>query len=111
VNASLYRLVRAVQRGEGHLGRILVHGVLDGEAPAPMIAGVYLAATGAREGERAFAEGVFRKVIDSQDMVSWTTEALARDRALRRRAAWGFAAIALGYVALLATAVVLLWGR
>jgi hypothetical protein len=85
------------------MARILIRG-LAVEEPTwpPLLAGVYLAGTGALEADRAFGEAVFRRALQVQNAVSWTRSTVRDDHLLGRRAAWGFAAIALWSTALVA---------
>jgi IcmF-related N-terminal domain len=93
VNVRLYELLRAVQEGRRGLSRVLVRGFYRGPRRQAKLAGAYLVATGGTEVARAFGSAVFRRAIDLQNDVSWTPAMIARDRILRWRSGWGYAAI------------------
>jgi IcmF-related N-terminal domain len=92
-NVRLYELFRAAQEGCHVLSRILVQGFYRGPRRQAKLAGAYLVATGATEIDRAFGSYVFRRAIALQNDVSWTPAMIARDRILRWRSRWGYAAI------------------
>jgi hypothetical protein len=110
-NRNLYRLMRAVFERSPRLAQILSSGLPlvqgypgDPAAGLPLFAGCYLAATGAAPDEQAFVPGVFQRVADGQDLVSWAPEATADDARLNRLTAVGYCGIAV----LLALALVAL---
>jgi len=94
-NRNLYLLMRAVFDRGPRLAELLSRGLppvggSDEMANVPMLGGCYLAATGRAEGEQAFVEGVFKRIIESQSSVSWSPEALAADARLKRLALLGY---------------------
>ena len=74
-------------------------GGADEYGSVPMFGGIYLAATGRDGKQQAFVEGVFQRVIESQNAVSWSPEALAEDARRSRLAVVGYAAVAVLAVA------------
>ena len=97
-NRNLYMLMRAVFDRGPRLAELLSRGLpavggYDDLATVPMFGGCYLAATGQKEQEQAFVEGVFKRVIESQSAVSWSPEALAADARLKRFAWFGYIAV------------------
>lgn len=71
-------------------------------ADTMLVGGCYFAATGEREDQQAFVKGVFDKLVEQQEDLEWTPEALAAERRHRRLAWAGFtldAVLALGLVA------------
>jgi hypothetical protein len=103
-NRNLYLLMRGVFERGPRLAEILARGVppvggADEYGLAPMFGGIYLAATGRDGKQQAFVEGVFQRVIESQNAVSWSPEALAEDARHSRLAVAGYAAVAVLAVA------------
>jgi hypothetical protein len=98
-NRNLYQLMRGVFERGPRLAEILARGVppvggRDEYGSVPMFGGIYLAATGRDARQQAFVEGVFQRVIESQNAVSWSPEALAEDARRSRLAILGYAAVA-----------------
>lgn len=103
-NRSLYLLMRGVFERGPRLAEILARGVppvggRDEYGAVPMFGGIYLAATGRDGKQQAFVEGVFQRVIESQNAVSWSPEALAEDARRGRLAVAGYSAVAVLTVA------------
>ncbi len=103
-NRNLYLLMRGVFERGPRLAEILARGVPpvggpDDLAGVPMFGGIYLAATGRDGKQQAFVEGVFQRILESQNAVSWSPEALAEDARRNRLAAFGYAGVALLTVA------------
>jgi hypothetical protein len=109
-NRNLYLLMRGVFERGPRLAELLARGVppvggSDDLAEVPMFGGVYLAATGREGKQQAFVEGVFQRIIESQNVVSWSPGALAEDARRTRLAMLGYAAVALLTVAAVAAVV------
>jgi hypothetical protein len=89
---------------QGRLWRILSGGFgsqpRDG-SPGPPIAfsGCYFAATGRSADRRAFVRGVFDKLVEEQDQVEWTQDALQESRQFR----W------VGWLGMLIVVVLAVW--
>jgi hypothetical protein len=95
-NVELYRLVGGVRDCQKRLARALSRAVLPEGGPPVMLGGCYLAGTGPDPArEQAFVPGVFRRLIESQDFVSWTPDAIARDQAYSRWTRSGYVALGL----------------
>jgi hypothetical protein len=90
-NARLYQFLSYLRQGRKRLGRLVYRGAHSETPAAPMIAGCYFAATGqdARH-EQAFVAGVFREIVEQQNYVSWTAEALRQESSYRRAAGLGY---------------------
>lgn len=106
-NGRLYTLL--VQMGERHkrLNHILTRGLTPPDEGHLLFGGVFLAATGPDAArEQAFVHGVFRQLIESQNYVTWTKDALEEEAAFRRWARMGYlvilliiiAAVTIGYL-------------
>ena len=105
-NVRLYQLLRQVRERQARLGRVLSRAVLGDEAHPVMLGGCYLAGTGADpRAEQAFLPGVFRRLTESQDLVSWTPELLEQEARHARWARAGYLALA-ALVALCAALIV-----
>jgi hypothetical protein len=93
-NARLYQLLYQMRERRNRLGRLLARAV-GGEQPGPaLFGGCYLAATGKDAGrEQAFIAGVFRRLTENQNFVSWTDEALQHEAAYERWTRYGYAGI------------------
>jgi len=81
-NANLYFLLREMYLRSPRLGRTLGKAIPITEPGSkdvvPLFAGCYLAATGRSDAETAFAAGVFSRLVENQNFVSWTPRAYAR---------------------------------
>jgi hypothetical protein len=82
-------------------------GGADELANVPMLGGVYLAGTGRETADQAFVQGVFQRVLDGQNAVSWSPEAVADDARLNRLTVMGYVGLAV-FVALSVAGVVFL---
>jgi hypothetical protein len=91
-NARLWELTAELFARRAAVARLLAQGVADGTSRPPMLAGAYLAATGPDEQDQAFAAGVVRQLIVSQNSVAWTDAAEAEERDHRRMTGIGYAA-------------------
>lgn len=80
-NAHLYMLVREMYMRSPRLGRLLARCVnladAGGEDTLPLFGGCYLAATGKADNQTAFVSGVFSRLTENQNYVSWTPQAFA----------------------------------
>ncbi len=101
-NRRLYQFFHDLRRRQPHLGRLLLRAVAR-PGSAMWLSGCYLAATGAdADREQAFVADVFRQIIDGQNFVSWTADALAEERAYRRLVRFGYVCLGLLAIAVLA---------
>jgi hypothetical protein len=101
-NAQLYKLMYEMGQRQKLLARILARG-LPLDQPGPLLfGGCYVAATGPDAArEQAFAAGVFRRLVDEQNFVSWTQEALDEEAEYERWSKIGYAAVGVCAVLLL----------
>ncbi len=103
-NRNLYLLLREVYTRGPRLAKVLARGLAlggepgDGPDALPLFGGCYLAGTGRQAQEQAFVPGVFQRLIDGQNSVQWTNQALAEDARYRRWSALGFTVSALAVV-------------
>ena len=111
-NTELYRLLGGVRDRQPRIARVLTRAVVSEGAPSTMLGGCYLAGTGPDPArDRAFIPGVFRRLIESQDFVSWTAEALAEERNFLLWTRVGYIAVGLLTVVCAAVAGYMLYLR
>ena len=111
-NIRLYHLLRQFRERLKRLSRVLVRASAAEDGPPAMLGGCYLAGTGPDSArEQAFLPGVFRRLIESQDYVSWTPDALAEEAAYLRWTRYGYLGLGLVTAACAALAVYVLVQR
>src|SRR5262249_8884159 len=104
-NVALYQLMSQIRERQKRLSRILTRAVLSDKGGPPLFGGCYLAGTGRDPAhEQAFVAGVFRRLIDEQNYVSWTDEALAAEAECNRWTGIGYGFITLLVIAGVAAA-------
>jgi hypothetical protein len=87
------------------LARILSLGLAhEGESPF-LFGGCYIAGTGTSADNQAFVAGVFSRLPENQDFVSWTTEAFIEEARLERTTKLGYLFLALYTVVLVGGAI------
>jgi hypothetical protein len=106
-NTRLYQLLCQVRDRRKRLGSILVRGLATEQRPAWAIGGCYLAST-SRDviREQAFVPGVFRRLTENQNYVSWTGEAINEEENFQRWTRYGYAGVVAGTVVLVACWVI-----
>ncbi|WP_165219111.1 type VI secretion protein IcmF/TssM N-terminal domain-containing protein [Aquisphaera insulae] len=107
-NQALFQFLGKVRERKERLARLVRDSIPTLRGEKLMFGGCYFAATGDGDGERAFASGVLNRLVQDQDLVSWTEQAMAIDAGYARtavavkRVLMAFAALlALGIVGLL----------
>jgi hypothetical protein len=104
-NGRLFRFMAEFSTREARLTRILHRGMSLADVGHVKLQGLYLAATGAdKQFNQAFLAGVMPQVLEMQNGVAWTTEALRRDAACRFYTRIGYATLAAVLLALAAIA-------
>ncbi len=112
-NANLYLLLHELRERQKRLGRVF-RVAFARQASAPLrFGGCYLAGTGHDpDREQALVAGLFRRLIDHQNDVSWTDQAMAENENAERVAKMGYGVLATAGVAVaVLLAVVFLGGR
>jgi hypothetical protein len=85
-NGELFGFLAAIRERQGRIGQILSRGVA-----RSMFGGCYLAGTGRDPArDQAFLRGVFARLGEEQDFVSWTPEALAEEESYHRMTRNGY---------------------
>jgi hypothetical protein len=106
-NVQLYQMLRHMHTVEQPLARLVTRGVgvpLDGLI---LFGGCYVAGTGADPAEQGFVAGVFRRLIDSQNYVSWTNQGLAEEADYVRWTRRGYVAMGVLAAAVVVAGVVI----
>ena len=109
-NAEQFLFMHHLRERQRRLGRLLSGGfILEDEDPI-LFGGCYLAATGAdSHREQAFVAGVFRRLADEENFVSWTTQARTEEDAYLRWALFGQMGAGALFLAVAAVWLYLLW--
>ena len=84
-NIRLYRFLSQIRERHRRLGRVITRAILTDGTQTAMLGGCYLAGTGSEPAtEQAFIPGVFRRLTESQDLVSWSSELLSQEKRYHR---------------------------
>ncbi len=87
-NQQIFRLLVRIRERRGALASLVRQCLPNLPGDKLLFGGCYLAGTGEdSETEQAFAPGVFARLIEMQDEVSWTDDALREDASFLRLAA------------------------
>lgn len=85
-NVALVRFLSEVRSRQDRLSRLLKSALPAFDEPL-LFGGCYLAGTGSDPNtQQAFVSGVFKRMVQDQDLVSWTSDAIEADTRYRRRA-------------------------
>jgi hypothetical protein len=109
-NTNLYLLLDELRERQRHLSRVLMVGLAK-QAHGPLLfGGCYLAGTGHNPDlEQALVAGLFGRLLENQDYVCWTEQAITEDGNAQRVARVGYGVLAgLGAVVLVILALVAL---
>ncbi|MFO0879314.1 MAG: type VI secretion protein IcmF/TssM N-terminal domain-containing protein [Gemmataceae bacterium] len=107
-NILLYEFLDDCRKRLALLGRLAARGVHVEGAPA-YLGGCYLAGTGADAArEQGFLGGVLRRLIEQQNHVRWTGDALADDEAYHRFTFVGYILLAI-FVVVIALILIAWW--
>jgi hypothetical protein len=111
VNHDLFLMLDEMRERKDHLARFIVQGLArDVDGPL-LFGGCYLAATGAeRDKDQAFVRGVLARLLENQNYVSWTEQALAEDARCHTATLAGYVVMAV-VVALLGVGFGYQWFR
>jgi hypothetical protein len=106
-NSRLYQLLNQLRERKARFGRILSRSFSMEKGDPMLFGGCYIAATG-RDllQEQAFTAGVLRRLMDEQDYVSWTNEALRQESRMQKIARLGYIGTVVGSVLLVALTIV-----
>lgn len=95
-NVRLFHFLNDMRQRESRLLRILNRGILASQHDTWQLQGCFLAATGADASrDQGFVEGVFPQLLETQDQLAWTEQALAEDASCRRWATIGYVGLAI----------------
>jgi hypothetical protein len=108
-NARLVQFLGEWRRRQPHLSRLLTQGLTTEPGEPALLGGCWVGAAGPDPARgQAFVHGVFRLLIEDQNNVFWTAQALNDDRHFRRLTWLAYAAAAL-LAAALVTFGYLVW--
>lgn len=94
-NHRLYLLLYEMRRRQNRLAGMLSRACERDDHALPMLGGCYLGCTGRHPvNEQAFVTGVFPLLVDNQNFVSWTREAVAEDALFSRWTLFGYVGLA-----------------
>jgi hypothetical protein len=86
-NQALFQFLGKVRERRDRLARLVRDCIPTLPGERLMFGGCYFAATGdGDEAERAFTSGVLNRMVQDQDLVSWTEQAMAEDATFARTA-------------------------
>jgi hypothetical protein len=110
-NIQLYHVLTRLQERQDRVFRALARTFASESPDSTLFGGCYLAATG-RDAthEQAFVVGVFRRLLENQNYVSWTSEVLAEDAEYRHWAILGWSSIAV-FLVIVASLGYFYWSR
>jgi len=97
-NIQLHQVLARLRERQERIYRILARAFASEPPSTTLFGGCYLAATGRDSShEQAFVASIFRRLVENQNYVSWTSEALAEDADYRRWAliGWGWLVVLL----------------
>lgn len=94
-NTKLFRLMSYLRLRSKRLAQLVRSAVVSDRGEPLRFAGCYLAGTGPNTETQAFIPGVFHRLIEEQDNVSWTNEALREDARYHRLTTLGYLTLAL----------------
>jgi hypothetical protein len=111
-NVQLYQLLEQMRQRRQRLGDLLKRALRDRDGAPPLFGGCYFAATGRDPVlEQAFVAGVFPRLVECQNFVSWTPAALAEEAAFQRGTLLGYGGLGLVGVLLLGATYFFWLGR
>jgi hypothetical protein len=94
-NKNLFLLMHEVRERGKNLSRFLMQSVARNNDDPWLFAGCYFAGTGAdRDREQGFVKGVFARLVENQNCVAWTDQALSEDSRCRSFAMIGYVVLA-----------------
>ncbi len=109
-NSQLYRFLLKMRERQERLAVLVKDSIPAVPAEPILFGGCYFAGTGVDSaGGQAFASGVFMRLIQDQDNVTWTSDAISEDVSLLRLAS-GLKIAFLGLIGLGVLAIVILIG-
>ena len=107
-NVRLCQFLHQMRHRRKRLTRILTRGICPNGAGPWRLGGCFLAATGSDAAhEQGFAGGIFPQLLEMQNSVAWSEQAIADDASCRRWTKAGYATLAVSVAAMLALGVLL----
>jgi type VI protein secretion system component VasK len=98
-NAQLFLFMQELWERQHRLGQLLAKGLEPTDGEPVLFGGCYLGGTGGEaQREQAFVPGVFKRLSEEENFVSWTAQAQAEEESVQR---WiGISQVILGILAL-----------
>ena len=110
-NAELFLFMEELWERRRRLGRLLAEGMADSDGEPMAFGGCYLGGTGGDAGrEQAFVAGVFRRLSEEENFVTWTRQAMREEELLLRLVSAAKAVLGVLLAALLVLAGLLVFG-
>ena len=111
-NVRLYSFLWQMRERQRRLARILTRGILTQESGGVLMFGGFCFAPTGRDlmREQGFANGIFRHLVENQNHVTWTPEALRVESSYSRWTYFGYLVLML-FTAAAAGLIYLLWAR
>ncbi len=111
-NSRLYNLLCLVRDRRKRLSDLVLRMLATEQAQPWLYGGCYLAGTGREIAlEQAFVPGVFRRLTENQNFVSWTDEAFLEEENSNRLVSYARIGIGLGGAAAVGMLYLLIWGK
>lgn len=102
-NMRLYRLLSEMRLRRKRLARLCTRGLLLDSPPSFFFGGLYLAGTGPDvERDRGFVSGVFQRLPENQNSVTWTPDAITLESDYHRWTRYGYGLFVLLIIAIVA---------
>lgn len=109
-NGRLYRLMGEMRERQKRFGRVFTRTLAAEDGGPPLFGGCYVAGTGRDAAhEQAFVAGVFRRLIENQNYVSWTDEALEEEAGNQRWTNFGYTGLGIAVAALVGLGLLAWW--
>ena len=94
-NKRLYRFMFSLRGCQTRFERLIRRAFLGDDQKGELLRGCYLAASGKDSlSEQGFTAGIFNQILEMQNDVAWTREALSRDEDFRRWTTIGYCSVA-----------------
>jgi hypothetical protein len=110
-NARLFRFLGEMRERQKRFGRVFQRGIVNDGDGLTLFGGCYVAGTGKDSArEQAFVAGVFRRLLENQNYVSWTDAALREESDNQRWTYYGYTGLVVALLVLIGLGT-LVWFR
>jgi hypothetical protein len=104
-NRQMELLIGELLNRQTAIARLVAQGLMANANRPPLVAGVYLAATGIDGTHQGFSTGLVARLLSIQDQVAWTEAAIQEDRDNRRITRLGYLSMTVVLIALIGFAI------